>query len=417
MNKRITFITVFLLLSLNAFASHDFLTGTGVVSQGYAGAGSADKDEPSLIFLNPSRISSGDRSRISFGFVLGHKDLRINNNSFEEGDYSIFEGGFIIPFSGKLKDLYFGLALTFPQPSIMYLYSQDPQYPQFINYRNIRRYSIKPALSYRFFGKFAVGAALDVFGDSYGKAKVTIDLANQKTTQSDFIMDQKFTYTPILGCSYDFSEILSVALSYRFENKLNLKIDTNFDMQLLNMNVIEDGQSFFIPAEITLGFVSRPVKNLKLLLDIGYMFFSDMPEQYVIIDIEPSVLFPSVKNTEAKRISAKDVMRVKVGGGYRIFNEKIELRAGYQYFPTSIPDQIYNTNILDSDRHTFAIGSGIHLNDPSGLLSNGLDFNMYFQYHYLTRRSFNKADPLDPYGDYSIGGNIIEGGLGISFSL
>ncbi|MGB9599342.1 MAG: outer membrane protein transport protein, partial [Myxococcota bacterium] len=146
-------------------------------------------------------------------------------------------------------------------------------------------------------------------------------------------------------------------------------------------------------------------------------FYSDMPLQYVIINIEPNVLFPSVKNVEKRDISAKDILRVKIGIGYKVLNDKIELRAGYQYFPTPIPDQIYNTNILDSDRHILAFGSGIHLLDPIGLLEKGFDLNIYFKYHYLIGRSFNKVNPLDEYGDYSIGGNLIEGGFGISFSL
>lgn len=412
-----TILLILLLVSLNLYASHDFVMGTGSVSQGFAGSGSADGREPSVIFLNPSRITENESTRLSLGFAIGHKDLSVNDESFEKGDFTIIEGGFIIPFSGKLKGLFFGLSATFPQPSIMYLYSQDPSYPQFLNYRNLLRYSIKPALAYKILGKFSLGLALDIFGDSYGKAKVTIDLANQKTTQSDFIMDQRFTYTPIVGCSYDFSENVVVALSYRFRNNLKLKIDTNFDMQLLNMNVIEDGKSFFVPAEITLGLKIKPVNKLKLLLDFGYIFFSDMPEQYIVINIEPNVLFPSVMNTEKKNISAKDIFRFRIGGGYKLLGDKIELRAGYQYFPTPIPDQIYNTNILDSDRHIFALGSGIALVDPMGLLEKGFELNIYFQYHYLMRRSFDKVNPLDKYGDYSIGGNIIEGGFGISFSL
>lgn len=410
-------LLLMLLLTSSLFASHDFIIGTGAVSQGFAGSGSADSGEPSIIFLNPSRIAYGDRVRLSLGIALGHKDLRMNSNSFEKGEFSIVEGGFIIPFSNRLKGLYLGLSATFPQPSIMYLYSQDPTYPQFINYRNLLRYSIKPALAYRIMDRLALGVALDVFGNSYGSAKVTIDLANQKTTQSDFIMDQRFTYTPILGASCDISKAFSMALSYRFANRLDLKIDTNFDMQLLNMTVVEDGKGFFIPAEVTMGIKYLALKNLRLLLDLGYVFFSDMPEQYVRIEIEPSVLFPSVKNTERDRIQARDVIRLKIGAGYSLLSGRIEIRGGYQYFPTPIPDQIYETNILDSDRHIFAIGSGFHINDPTGLLINGLDLNIYFQYHYLIRRSFEKVDPLDHYGDYSIDGNVLEGGAGISFSL
>ena len=414
--KRIM-LFVFLVLSLNLYASHDFIMGTGVVSQGFAGAGNADSGEPDIIFLNPSRITTVRSARLSLGFQIGSKDLKINNNSFEEGNFSFVTGGFIIPFSGKLTNLYFGLSATIPQPSIMYLYSQDPTYPQFINYRNMARYSFKPALSYRILNKFSIGAGVDIFGNSYGKAKISIDLANQKTTQSDFIMDQKFSYTPILGASYDHNEDLAFGLSYRFKNEFKLKIDTNFDMQLLNMNVIEDGQSFFVPAELTAGFKFKPTKRLKLLLDVGYVFFSDMPVQYVLINIEPSVLFPKVENKEKFSISSKDVMRIKFGAGYRFFEDRIEIRAGYQYFPTPIPDQIYNTNILDSDRHIFSTGLGFHIVDILGLIKDGIDLNIYFQYHYLTSRSFNKVYTLDKYGDYSIKGNIVEGGFGLSFSL
>ncbi|MCX7944118.1 MAG: outer membrane protein transport protein [Deltaproteobacteria bacterium] len=415
--KIIKFIGIFIFIPNYMFASHDFLIGSGPTSQGYAGAGSADSNEPFLIFYNPSRITTTPKNRIGCGLSMGHKDFKINNNSYEKGNYFLLEGGLIIPFDGKLQGLYLGLALTFPQPSIMYMYSQDPNYPQFINYRNLLRYSIKPALAYKMSNRLSLGIALDIFGNSYGRSRVSIDLANQKTTQSDFIMDQKFTYTPIIGISYDFPYTLSTALSYRFKNSLNLKIDTNFDMQLLNMNVIQDGQSFFVPSEITLGVVSKPHENIKFLLDLGYIFFSEMPPQYVIIEIEPNVLFPSVKNTEQKKISAKDVIRIKLGWGFYLYEKRVELRIGYQYLPTPIPDQIYNTNLLDSDRHTFAIGSGLHLDDPTGLLPNGFDLNIYFQYHYLLKRSFNKVNPLDPYGDYSISGNFMEGGLGISFSL
>lgn len=402
------------------YASHDFIMGTGAVSQGFGGAGVADGGEPSIIFTNPSGITSSERTTLSFGTVLGHQDLRINERSFDSGSYSIVEGGVIIPFSGRLSSLFFGLSLTFPQPSIMYLYSQQPTFPQFINYRNMLRYSIKPALAYRFYDRLSVGMGIDIFGASSGKAMIIIDLANQKTTQSDFIMDQKFTYTPVVGLQYDFSKIYSLGLSYRFENRFNIEIDTNFDMQLMNMRVLEEGESFFVPAEIMFGFKAIPQQDLKVLIDIGYLFFSDMPSQHVMIDIEPSVLLPSVSSSEQRqmfRISAKNIVRVRGGMAYSLLNNRIVLRGGYQYFPTPIPDQIYNTNILDSDRHIVALGSGFHLSDPTEILINGFDINIYFQYHHLVYRRFNKVDPLDPYGDYSINGGILEGGIGISFSL
>jgi hypothetical protein len=82
-----------------------------------------------------------------------------------------------------------------------------------------------------------------------------------------------------------------------------------------------------------------------------------------------------------------------------------------------VPDQVYQTNILDSDKHVLTIGAGYQFKDPWDIVPNGMSVDAFFQYQFLVPRDTIKKSSVDPVGDYRITGGAPIGGLSLKFFL
>ena len=89
----------------------------------------------------------------------------------------------------------------------------------------------------------------------------------------------------------------------------------------------------------------------------------------------------------------------------------IDLRAGYSYEPTPVPEQIGESNFADSDKHTFSVGAGLELARITAILPRPLAIDVHFAGTYLPARANHKIDPLDPVGDFVADGVIVQIGV------
>ena len=72
--------------------------------------------------------------------------------------------------------------------------------------------------------------------------------------------------------------------------------------------------------------------------------------------------FAAAFNNQPIQLNWKDVWAYKFGGQYAV-NKNIDLRAGYMYDTNPIPDSTVGPILPDADRHSFSLGTGIHVNN------------------------------------------------------
>jgi long-chain fatty acid transport protein len=129
-------------------------------------------------------------------------------------------------------------------------------------------------------------------------------------------------------------------------------------------------------------------------------------------------MFNTMVNLPPKRVKQNpgfhDIFIPRLGVEYRARDWErvsVDTRFGYVYEPTPIPRQDGESNLADSDKHTFSLGAGVELRGLGPILPKPLSIDLYFATTYLPERRTRKSSPLDPTGDFSATGAVVHCGL------
>ena len=89
----------------------------------------------------------------------------------------------------------------------------------------------------------------------------------------------------------------------------------------------------------------------------------------------------------------------------------VEVRAGYFYESSPVPEQTGRYNLIVTDRHVWSIGAGVALRGLRPLLEGELHIDVHLTYALLPPRTMIKESPIDPVGDLVAAGHLYGGGL------
>lgn len=101
----------------------------------------------------------------------------------------------------------------------------------------------------------------------------------------------------------------------------------------------------------------------------------------------PELPDPAFSDTLSPRIGA-EWTEMKLA-----HNVTIDVRAGYSFEPTPVPEQTELTNLLDNDRHIWAIGGTFNWWVRPTFI---VHLDLYFQHHILVSRTHRKSEPWPP---------------------
>ena len=106
--------------------------------------------------------------------------------------------------------------------------------------------------------------------------------------------------------------------------------------------------------DLSLGVVFKPTDALTLEFDAEWTGWSSYDKLELAFGSNLAAFNnkPDAKNWE-------DAWAYHLGGQYAV-NKSLDLRAGYTYDTTPIPDATLGAELPDADRHSFSIGSGFH---------------------------------------------------------
>jgi long-chain fatty acid transport protein len=176
-----------------------------------------------------------------------------------------------------------------------------------------------------------------------------------------------------VGAKWQPRDDLSFGAAYRSSMKLNIDGDANFLATTpTGLGAIGLGSSavfpytrarattsastsITLPDSIDLAVAFRPVDRLTLEFDATWTGWSSFDKLLLHFDSPQFALF----NNQPSPRNWKNVWSYKFGGQYAV-NDTMDLRLGYFFDPTPVPDATLDPLLPDADRHSFSIGTGLH---------------------------------------------------------
>lgn len=180
-----------------------------------------------------------------------------------------------------------------------------------------------------------------------------------------------------LGALYRIKDSASVGMAYSSQVALNLKEGRLIsDLTGLGLGKVTYRDvrvtGLHQPQELGIGLLIKPVKKLRVATEINWIDWSEALNASTLTAINPeNPAAPSIQ--EATTILKwRDQYVVAIGAAYEP-NEKIILRAGYNYGKNPIPKERINPFFAAIGQHHLTFGAGYRLNSR-WQFDGGLEF-------------------------------------------
>jgi long-chain fatty acid transport protein len=373
----------------------------GTKAMALSNAFAAQADDPSALYYNPAGISylKGAQFYISTLTILVPQ-TEFNGTTPLSGTTPLGNGTSPV-FEKAKRDIFIAPAIyaTYPLENmpvtlgfgVNSIYPLAKSWDDSSAFRNqvmnlaIKPINFQPTVSYRMDDlNLAVAAGFDV---TY--AQVTLQKAAYTSSVTGgapygaWELGMLGADATAVGYGYNLGAMwkprkdFSVGAAYRSEVKLELEGDANFlattpaglsamgmDYSAIPANSIPFYRRQFkstasteitLPASFDIGVAWKPSDTLTLEVDAGWTGWSSYNKLELKFDNPQFSAF----NNKPDQKNWKDVWSYKAGGQYAV-SKNLDLRAGYAYDFSPIPDSTLGPELPDSNRHNYSIGSSIH---------------------------------------------------------
>jgi long-chain fatty acid transport protein len=283
--------------------------------------------------------------------------------------------------------------------------------------------------------RWAVGVGLAYLSKAAGTLDLTGRVGLPVPEDSDLALDIDFDIEAVdylqAGVMFHAASFLDLGASYRgeyvfrFAQTFAIHGDVGAPM---GDPVVKDGffaldsvaLDLFQPEQWSLGFALRVTRRLLVAGDVTYERWSrfENPSAQIKIDYDLGSFNDMVHIPPSPPLPAPgfhDVFVPRVGLEWRAARTRHttwDARAGYAYEPTPVPEQRYESNFVDNDKHTFSVGLGVAIAGVTDVLPLPFDVDLYAATTFLPERAHRKIAVDDPIGDYVSKGTVLQVGLG-----
>lgn len=385
-------------------------------------------DELTATYYNPAALTEAERMRAETGYLMAIPDLDFdvegNPTDLEVDDTKGISLGVAVPLGEAYGRWVFGFGLHIPQELAERTRFHPPPEPFFLDYSTrTQALIVLPAMGFspEALPELSVGIGISILLDSEGKIiapSAQVDPDGIALTRSD--LDMHPTIAIHAGLLYKLMENLRVGLAFR--NELVIDIDTETSIPKANTDISMDAATLFSPRQIALGIAYDLMEELTVAADLTWIDWSEYKPPFAIVE---GVVFRVPKKSKNIDPDFKDTYNPKLGAEYNLY-DFLDLRAGYSFEPSPVPDKTLEgtSNILDSHTHIFSGGFGLYLGELCDIpFLRILRIDSHLQFIYLTERKIEKdpglmlesdiesqsANPGFP--NFKIGGNVINWGL------
>jgi long-chain fatty acid transport protein len=366
-------LSAFALSPTPASAAGFALFEQGARGMGFAGAFTAQANDPSAIFHNPAGLAFLKGKQIYLGgTAVAPRSSFTGENPFpganvtEEGD-----AGVLVPpnayYSQRLSErLAVGLGLHVPYGLKSAWKDPDTYSGRYIStLAELKGFSLNPTVAVQLADRFAVGAGLDVRFSSVALERrvPVVNPFTQRVVDGAIVELQSDTATGVgfnLGVLAKPSENLSVGASYRHKVKVDYEGSAAFTPQPTGNSQLDARVEALLPSG------SQPITT-----SIEFPAFASVGVAYTRQDWTVEFdfnwyqwnSFDRLPLTFESRPDLSEVIVEDYGNSYqyrlgveRVLNDTYAVRAGYFYDQTPAPAASISPLLPDADRNGFALG-------------------------------------------------------------
>jgi long-subunit fatty acid transport protein len=408
--------------------------GFGGRAPAMAGAQTAAAADGSANYYNPALLATFDDIRIDIGYQTAVPSLMVNG--LDLGVDASRGLAVALSSPGRIGKLRIALSggLFLPDQHILRARAIEAGKPRFALYDNRpQRLFLGANLAVQIGPRIALGAGIAYMASTVAAVDLAGRLGFPDAEDSELALaidaDVQEARYPQAGVLFRATPWLDVGLSYRSGYKLVLDntVRVLADVGRQDNPVVEDGrleihalaQDLFQPEQWSAGLAGQLTPDLLLAFDLAFHRWSEFenPATRIDIEIDAGMFNDLIDIPDSRGLPDphyRDILIPRLGVEYRLLDglrRDLDLRGGYSYEPTPVPEQIGESNFIDNDKHSLSAGAGLTLSGFTDVLPRPVRLDAFVALTLLAPREHHKLSPVDPVGDYRATGRVIQLGL------
>jgi long-subunit fatty acid transport protein len=409
-------VTLFLLgafcspASLSADLADQF--GISARAIGMGNAYTALADDYGGLFYNPAGLATLPRDALTVGYLFTNPRIKVQEANGPErlAFTTSLKGGMIgfrmdvgSFFSEKVRrSMVMGLTAVFPDNFKTYVnadtkFYEELQFPVFGRVHDFAVMFMGGGIELH--RMLSVGASARLaFTADIRDITILYHTTNFQIDYRKLDIDADTEIQPIVGLMFTPLEKLRIGAVWRkggspvhFLGAVNVTVDTGY-FPLPLPPVASLLYEFYTPEEIALSIAFGPYKRILVAAEAEYAEWS-------AYDV------PYAKRPPGRPM--RDIVIPRVGIEYSL-QKDLKVRLGYYYHPSPVRSRQPFTYFLDTDQHVFSTGAGYTWRYIERFIGYPLEFDLYFQFQYLPRRTLETLEvPTSLWGYIvNVGGSV-----------
>lgn len=410
--------------------------GLGARAPALGSAYAAVADDSAAGYYNPAGLARSGELHIDLGYQAARPALSVSGQRQQLLDTRGLTAGIVLPGRVLGVQMAFGLSLFLPDQHITRIHVLSHDLPRLHMYDNrTQRFFLAANLAVRLWRGLYVGGGLSFLSRSSGtvqlKGQIGLTDPAGSTLTSAVAVDLLAVRYPQVGLLWEVTRQLSLALVYRHRFLLQLEQGFNIDADVADPGrepVVTGGKlrelarsvDLFQPWQLVLGTALR-LPSVQLSFDLTYSRFSEQPAPAATFTLDLDIgqlgdLVKLPKSVPYPDPGFHDLLIPAVGVEWRAIEGAagdrlaLDLRAGYRYEASPVPEQLGESSFGDADKHIVSCGFGLQLSRLSRSFAKPLSLDGFAAVTMLPLRRFDKSDPRSPVGDFTVSGTVWQAG-------
>lgn len=410
--------------------------GLGARGTAMGGAQTAAATDFDAVYYNPALLTVRRKTHVGFAFQLVAPSLDIDRpasspreadggrDDVVPGDNIGVTAGVVFPVGGLVGDrIALGFAFYLPTLRATRLEAFDPTVPHYVIYQALPdQLVLSGGVAVEPLDGLRLGAGAQVLAALFGETTVDLDTTERRITRREIRADIDATVAPVLGVAWSPGPWIDLGFCWRGALDLAYALPIHFNFQDVGLlDIFITGSALYTPQNFNLGVAVHPAPRWTVALDLSLVRWSEAPAPTASIHatLDDSGLYPDREPGLLLDLSTVDfdpgfvdVLIPHLGLEAPIL-PWLDVRAGYAFRPTPIPNQVGLTNYLDADAHQLSAGAVMRFADPLEILTEPIGLAAFLQVTALPTRAIVKDPARDTLGigSYQAGGSIINLGL------